>query len=39
MSASERLTSVVSAQGQGILPEVGLERRDWPPSIKQVVEE
>lgn len=34
MSASERLTSVVSAKGQVILPKVVLERNDWPPSTK-----
>ncbi len=39
MSASERLTSVVSDKGQVILPKVVLERRDWPPGTKRVVEE
>ena len=39
MSASERLTTVVSTKGQVILPKVVRQRRDWPAGTRLVVEE
>jgi AbrB family looped-hinge helix DNA binding protein len=39
MSASERLTTVVSTKGQVILPKVVRQNRDWPAGTKLVVEE
>jgi AbrB family looped-hinge helix DNA binding protein len=39
MSASERLTTVVSTKGQVILPKAVRRRRDWPAGTRLVVEE
>jgi AbrB family looped-hinge helix DNA binding protein len=39
MSASERLTTVVSTKGQVILPKTVREHRNWPAGTKLVVEE
>jgi AbrB family looped-hinge helix DNA binding protein len=39
MSASERLTTVVSTKGQVILPKAVRQHRDWPAGTKLVVEE
>ena len=39
MSASERLTTVVSTKGQVILPKVVRQHRGWPAGTKLVVEE
>jgi AbrB family looped-hinge helix DNA binding protein len=39
MPTSERLTTVVSAKGQVILPKAIRQRRDWPPGTRLLVEE
>ena len=39
MSASERLTTVVSTKGQVILPKVVRQHRGWPAGTKLTVEE
>jgi AbrB family looped-hinge helix DNA binding protein len=39
MSASERLTTVVSTKGQVILPKIVRQNRNWPAGTKLVVEE
>jgi AbrB family looped-hinge helix DNA binding protein len=39
MSATEKLTTVVSTKGQVILPKAIRQRRDWPAGTRLVVEE